>query len=417
MLLNLIRRIAGFVLVLTLTAACSLASGTPEGDEVALVFEGAPVIKIASPLAGSVYREGTSINILARVENAGADIRRVDIFVGDDRVAQTDDPNASNAAAFTITTSWVATRTGTQTIRIQVTRGDGVTSAIEQIQVEVRGQVVPTPTVTPTSQVTSTPVAIPTQAAPVQPTVQATTGEQGAPVQPVVEAPAATATSSAPRVRIKQGANIRSGPSTSFEPPIGALPAGAESDILAQAPGGAWLKIKFYNNTGWISSSTVDVVGDLGSVPVEAGPPTPQPVVQQPPPAQNPQQPAAPSSGADLVVEGTPNINPHPFTCGDASEIYVTIKNVGSARSEASRVFLRDVKDGQTQGQTETNVGALEPGASATVGPMYLTVSTHVGVAHVTVIIADGGSSIAESNETNNTYTSQPYTLGAGSQC
>jgi hypothetical protein len=421
--LKSIRRLAGFMLVLIVTAACSLAN-SPSGEEVALVFEGAPMIRIASPLSGSVYREGTSINILARVENAGADIRRVDIFVGDERVAESDNPNESNAAAFTITTSWLATRTGNQTIQVQVTRTDGVTSAIEQVQVEVRGRVVPTATFTPTSDATATSVIPPTEAAPAQPTTQPTTADQGAapqqPVveQPVVEQPAATATSSAPRVRVKQGANVRSGPSTAFDPPIGALPTGAEADILAQAPGGAWLKITFYNNSGWISTSTVDVVGDLASVAVEAGPPTPQPVVQQP--APNPQQPAAPAQpagGADLVVDGTPNINPHPFICGESSEVYVVVKNVGSARAEASRLFLRDVKDGQTQSQTEANVGALEPGASTTVGPMYLSVSAFVGEAHVTVVIVDAGSSIAEANETNNTFTSQPYTLGSGSQC
>ncbi|MCU0512614.1 MAG: SH3 domain-containing protein [Anaerolineae bacterium] len=401
------------------TAACSVLN-TPE--QVALVYEGAPRIEIASPLAGSVYRAGTPVNILARIDNAGADIARVEIRVGDELVAEGLSPNTAGAAAFTVTSSWVAGRSGLLTISVLVSRADGTASDLKTVDIEVRSPLVPTPTAT----VTLAPTNTPAEAAPAQPEQPAATT---APEQPAPEQPAAqpaqpttppeptaippSATPDTPRVRVRQGANVRSGPGTVFDPAIGSLPAGAEADLLAQNPGASWYKIRYYNSEAWIAAITVDVLGNVAALPVEAGPPTPLP----PPPTATP-APAAtqtPTGGADLVVDGIPNINPHPFTCNQASEIYVNVRNNGTQASNPGRLTVQDFYKGNPSGSnTSGNFGVIQPGQSVTVGPLYLTVSTNINEAHTTRVIVDVENQTPESNEGNNQYNSVEYILAQG---
>lgn len=407
--LRFIRIIFGALTVMALTAGCRLLENA---EPVAMLFEGAPRIEIASPLAGSVYREGTPVNILARVDNAGADIARVEIRVGNELVAERTNPNPSGAAAFTLTSSWVATQTGNVILSVMASRADGTLSDLKTVEIEVRGLPVPTPTATVTIMPTNTPE---TAEQPVEPTIeqqpaQATPAEQFAPT-----AEPAIPTSAVPRVRVRQGANVRSGPGTVFDPPVGSLAAGAEAEILAQNPGATWFKIRYYNSEAWIAALTVEVLGDLSAVKVEAGPPTPLPPAPTIPPAPAATQPPAPpAGGADLVVDGTPNINPHPFTCGQASEIYVNIKNIGTVASNGGRVMLQDMYKGNPNGNTSINFGPVQPGQSVTLGPMYLTVSTYVSENHTTRVVVDADNQTPESNEGNNQYDGGEYVLQPG---
>lgn len=406
---RIIRVITGALLVLFVASACSLSDNS---QQVAMVFEGAPTIEIASPLPGSVYREGTSVNILARVDNAGEDVARVEIRAGTELVAEGNNPNTSGAAAFTVTSSWVASRAGNQTISILVSRTDGTSSVMETVDIEVRGTPVPTATPTVTVAPTSTVDTAVQPEQPTQPPEQTApqTEPTTAPAEPTAEP--ATATSSVPRVRVKQGANIRSGPSTVFDPPIGSLASGAEVDLLGQNPGATWYKIQYYNREAWIAAVTVDLVGDVTNLPIDVGPATPMPTL--PPPTAAPVNTAVPAGGADLVVDGTPNISPHPFECGKSSEVYINIKNIGTQASNGGRALLQDMYKGNPNGNTSINFGPVQPGQSVTLGPLYLTVSTYVSEAHTTRIVVDADNQTPESNEGNNQYDSQPYSLGAG---
>ncbi|MEO1288229.1 MAG: SH3 domain-containing protein [Chloroflexota bacterium] len=88
-----------------------------------------------------------------------------------------------------------------------------------------------------------------------------------------------TPTPSQPQVIVLNGANIHSGPSTAFQPPIGTIAAGEHANILAVHPSGRWYLIEHQNGDGWINSSLVETVGDLSSLPSEWGLPTPTSVV------------------------------------------------------------------------------------------------------------------------------------------
>lgn len=419
------------LLLISVLSACRLANAPAE--EVALVFEGMPRIQIASPVAGSIYRENTAVNILARVENAGNDIASVELRVGDEVIGQTANPNQAGASAFTVTSSWPAVRVGQQTLSIIVSRANGAQTALETVIFEVRGMATPTATISPTAdsvQASPTPADAQTNTGqPAAPTTEQQavppTSEQPA-AQPTVEqaAPTAvppTATSSVPRIRIIQGANIRQGPSTSFQV-IGTLAAGAESDILAKLADDSWYKIRLsnvYNTTGWVARVVVEVLGDTSSVPVEAAPPTPVPVVPTAvpptlPPAGQPTSPPAVATGADLVVDGIPAVNPHPFVCAQASTITVTVKNIGTQRAEGIFVAVQDIYNNAVGANTSAPIiGGIDPGGTATV-ELYLTVSNNFREAHITRVVVDPNNAITETNETNNVYNSAVYSLEQG---
>ncbi|MEO8612185.1 MAG: SH3 domain-containing protein [Chloroflexota bacterium] len=84
-----------------------------------------------------------------------------------------------------------------------------------------------------------------------------------------------TMTPGTPIATFNQGVNVRSGPGTEFNPPIGSFPAGQTAEILAHTPAGDWYKIRYFNQDGWVAAQFVTVSGDASLIPVESGLPTP----------------------------------------------------------------------------------------------------------------------------------------------
>jgi len=406
--------------VLLLSAACS--SLTTTGESVALVtYNGAPQISIVSPQANARYREGANVYIVARVENAGPDISSMVVRIGDEVIAQTNNPATGGGATFAINAQWPAQRSGSQIISVSVQRADPSLSDMKTVDIEVIGSPTPTPMAT---------VVVPTiDAAPAQPTTdtsspavnaQPTSDTAAQPAAPttVSEPPtqAVPPTASAPQVKVKQGANVRKGPATSFEPPLGSMAAGQTAEILGKNLDGTWYKIRFYNGEGWIAALTVDVEGNVSNLVAEAGPATPIPA---PPTAVVPTgvpvtaPPAAPSTGPDLVVVGI-KVDPHPFVCNEGSNITVTVKNNGTAASVGTEIVIQDLFNGQPGANTRTIIGAIQPGQTADSGLAALTVATNYSQGHVTRAIVDPNANNTETNETNNQLDSAVYTLAQG---
>lgn len=407
---------------LLMSAACS--SLTPPGESVAQVtFNGAPQINIISPQANARYREGANVYIVARVENAGPDISSLTVRIGDEIIAN-EKPDTGGSASFAVNAEWPASRSGSQVISVSVQRADQSLNDIQTVDIEVIGA--PAPTVAPT-EVTPTVDTAPAQpttdtaspAVNAQPTTE-TGAPQVAPTQAVPTQQAATPvppTSTAPQVKVKQGANVRKGPSTAFEPPLGSMAAGQTAEIIGKNLDGSWYKIRFYNGEGWIAALTVDVEGNTSNLVAEAGPPTPipaTPVPVVPTGVPAPTVPPAPSTGPDLVVEGTPAISPHPFVCNKASEITVTVKNIGSGASNISKLVVEDLFNGAVQASTSYPLGALQPGQTAQ-GIVYLTVATNFSQGHTTRVTVDADAQNTETNENNNVYVSAVYNLEQGS--
>lgn len=89
-----------------------------------------------------------------------------------------------------------------------------------------------------------------------------------------------SATACTPMVTVNSNANVRSGPGTVYEPPIGALPAGSTAIVEGKNNDGTWWYIVFpagSSGRGWISASLVTPSCIPPTLAVIAAPPTPLP--------------------------------------------------------------------------------------------------------------------------------------------
>jgi uncharacterized protein YraI len=70
--------------------------------------------------------------------------------------------------------------------------------------------------------------------------------------------------------------NVRSGPSTAFEPPIGTLFPGQTAQVTGRLADNSWYRILFNGLEGWVSGQLV-ATNCMGAVPVVPAPPPPNP--------------------------------------------------------------------------------------------------------------------------------------------
>lgn len=428
-----LRRLGGLasLALLTLAAACTLPTAEGTGQPV---ISGVPQVEIVSPQPNATYLEGVSVVIQAAISNAGADVERVEVAVDGAIVATFPQPNPSGAPVFSITQAWPITALGTHTVSVTAFRADGTSSTPETVEIRVIGQSelpASTQEVTQTSAATGLPTDRPAATAQNTPSdtsqnqtntggsTNAQTAPTSAPTNPPqpTDPPAPTntnppPTSSRPVARMNVGVNIRSGPSTAFNPPIGSLAANAEAELLGVNPAGDWYKIRYYNAEGWVYGPNVTISGNTANLPVDAGPPTPAPTPVPPTPV--PATPV-PTSSVNYTITSA-IINPHPFTCAQDSSIKVTITNNGTAAAtDGGFISVQDFLASTNQKLEETQGAfpALQPGQSFT-AEMFLRVNTNYNVEHRTVITIDSTNQVVESNENDNQNIST-YVLQKGS--
>lgn len=443
---------------LAVTLACSLSvSPDPAPPQVVAQVGGAPQVILSAPLEGATYLQGVPVNVLARVENAGENIDRVEIAVDEAIVATIALPNPAGAPAFTLSQNWLAEGTGTRTLSVTVFRADGTTSAPVTRQIEVvesTDNVIvvgggTSPTQNQPSQ-TAPETAPPTNNAPATsgntnsggafgnlfnrfasiapagsgstaPPPAAPTEEQAAlppteqPAEPVAppptEAPAASPTPSVPTATILVGANLRSGPSTEFVR-IGSFPPNTQTEALAVNSARTWYKVRYYNSEGWIASELVNVVG-VERLPIDEGPPPPTPV----PPTLTPVPPtAAPVTNRNLTFDGVQAFNPFPPECRQTMSITLRLRNDGAeALGTTSAAIVRDVHiDSGARTETIVPIPDIAAGQSIEVSGAFLTVDTNFDSRHRIEIVLDSNGQIAESNENDNFFSGNEYTLGRG---
>lgn len=392
-------------LLLLVLSACSASSQT-----ISPAFNGPPTITLVSPVMNDTYRDGAAVNILMRVENAGADVDRVEVTVNGLPTGEITQPNPSGAPTFTVTNLWTAPAPGSYTINALATRADGTASDIANVSIQV---VSSSQTINETlndtqSNPTSAPIASPTATLP--PTAEPVEATPVPTEEDVVEDPAVQAeptdppTPTQPQLRVEIGANVRSGPGTIFSL-AGSYAAGTVTDLLAVAPGGLWYKIRYYNGEAWIAASLVEVLGDTASLPIDPGPPTPVPVTN------TPDATIPPPAVADLSIVAWDT--PDTINCGEAETTSITIANSGSGASTATTVVLEDLFDGSVQATGSADVRALGPNENVTVN-ITLTVTTFVVQDHTLRARVDPNGSVAETDESNNDRTLN-YTLANGS--
>jgi uncharacterized protein YraI len=82
--------------------------------------------------------------------------------------------------------------------------------------------------------------------------------------------PEPAATPDGPYIKAEQGANVRSGPDTTFDQ-VGQLAAGSMTVVIGKTTAGDWWQINFprgSEHTAWVAARVVEFFGDAATVPV-----------------------------------------------------------------------------------------------------------------------------------------------------
>jgi hypothetical protein len=355
-------------------------------QNVVQTISGAPEVTIVSPPLNSTYLEGVNVIVQALVTNAGADIDRVEIAVDESIIATFTDVNPDDAVSFSIAHSWAAAGAGTHNVSVTAFRSNGTSSAPASVQFAVVAAV---PESTQEAEVTAS-TQRPTNTS--APATIAPTHTSPPPASPL---PTQVPTSSVPIATFNQPVNVRSGPGTIFNPPIGSFNAGQTSEILARNPAGDWYKVRYGVGEGWVFAQLITVSGDVTSLPVDQGPPVPTAAPPTAiPPTPIPAATATPATTANLVA-GVVVLNPSQPVCNET--------------------FSRDTRaaDGSVQQETIGGFPVLQPGQTFRVD-MPFTVSTYYDEDHRLTLVIDPSNQIPETQDGDN-RVELTYRLAKGS--
>lgn len=393
---------------------CNLAS-TPGQNTVAI--SGPPTVQIAAPPANATYLENVAVNIQALIGNAGTDIDRIEILVDGTIIQTLKTPNPGGAPSFSIAQSWQAAGEGQHNISITAFRADGSSSAPASVAINV---ITSQPSPTASTGVTETTGGGTT----VQPTTATSGGNTNQQVQPTTatsggnpptnppaptNAPPTAAespTPTTPYVTTIQGINVRSGPSTKFNPPIGSLAANQSVDLLARSPDGQWFKVKYYNGAGWVFAAYTKPSVDPASLTVDAGPPIPADTATPLPTALPIPPTAVPAQTTANLVLGTVKITPDlPIVCGKTVGISIDVANLGGQPTTTSgTISIRDIRvsDNSEDASTQGAFGPINNGQTINISGIFLTVTTYVGEQHKLVITLNPNGAVPETSNADN---------------
>ncbi len=390
--------LAGLVLLL---AACNLDQTVGGGEAL---ISGVPQVRIASPLPNATFLEGVSVNIQAAVSNAGADIDRVEVLVDNAIDATIPQPNEAGTPAFSVAHTWKAEGAGSHTISVVAFRGDGSSSTPATVSVTVVAQGAKPETTdeanggqgggqVSAANADATATRLAELVKPDEPTASPE------PTEP--PPPTATETPSKPMATFSQGVNVRSGPSTLFNPPIGSFATGQTADILGKTPAGDWYKVRYYNAEGWVFGQLMTISGDTSQIPNDPGPPVP--TLTPVPPTAVPVT-ATPATTTNLVA-GNARFDPGSPKCKQTFNIYLDVANLGQQANSVTGTLSVDVfavRDGAKTGSTTGAIPIIQPGQTVAVGPIPITLDTYVGENHKLVLVVDSGNVIPETNDGDN---------------
>jgi uncharacterized protein YraI len=398
-----------WIVVAFLMTGCSL-NFSPQN--VAQPISGAPEVSIISPPPNSTYREGVNVIVQALVSNAGSDIDRVEVAVDASIIATLTDVNPNGAASFSVTHSWTAAGAGAHDVSVTTFRSDGTSSVPASVAFTVVSAL---PETTQEVGQTSEPAPGSTQR-PTNPSAPATIAPTNTAAQPPPAQQTAVPTSSTAIATFNQPVNVRRGPGTIFNPPIGSFNAGQTSDILARNPGGDWYKVRYGGSEGWVFAQLITVSGDVSSLPVDQGPPLPTAAPPTAiPPTPIPAATAAPATTANLVT-GVVVLNPSQPVCNETFSIGFDVANLGSqATASSGTVSVHDARaaDGSTQQETIGGFPVLQAGQTFRV-EMPITVSTWYDEDHRLTLVIDPNNQIPETQDGDN-RVEVTYRLAKGS--
>lgn len=422
---------------------CTLSGGPIE--ESVPQISGEPVVRLTAPLPNATYLEGVGVNIQIAVTNAGEDIDRVEVSLDGVVAATLPDPNPSDSPAFGVTQTFSAEGVGAHTVEVRVFRVDGTVSQPVSVTYNVVAGITaaaatptPTNTIPPTATATATvSTPAPTAGSGAASTVQPTAGGVTISTNPASTAvattaataagatPTGSATATTPLAKFEGAVNVRRGPSTNFEPPIGTFNAGQSAEILALNTDGTWLKVRFAGGEGWVFGQIVKTEGPIDSLPREAGPAVPT----LPPATATSAVTAAPvtttvattapsTGGPNLIVvgfelrqnSGTTNVND--IAINQLSTAFVRVRNVGDQPASGFFAVLTIVNtsDGGFKLVEAGAVNGLAAGAEALV-QIAFTDTAGQNLSKTAVVRVDENNQVPEVNENDNASAPITYTL------
>lgn len=444
------RRMARILLLSYILAALTGCTLSFNGPEVASLpeFDSPPTVRITAPLPNTTYLSGVAVNVQVQVGNAGPDIDRVEVLTLDGLIGTLPQPNPTGAAAFGVTQTYTPDKAGSHTIQAIAYRTDGTASTMASATINVVDELPsratatveatdteaaasPTDTLAATATIAATST---TETVSSAPTTQATIGisinptSANTPATVPTTAPAGTA----PVAKFEGVVNVRSGPSTNFEPPIGTFQAGQQAEILSQNNDGTWFKVRFATGEGWVFAQITKTEGDIASLPREAGPPIPTarpatatpiaPVVQ---PTSAPDQPTTvpvTSDGPNLVVvnwemrmlAGDRPVND--IAANQPAIAFVRVRNAGNQPASgffAVLTIVNSADSGAKIVEAGSSVG-LAPGEEQVIQVGFTDNAAGAGTGRVAVVRLDENNQVPETNEDDNASSPISYTLAGG---
>lgn len=210
-----------------------------------------------------------------------------------------------------------------------------------------------------------------------------------------------------PTVTSTVNANVRSGPGTAYDI-VGFLALGQSANIVGRNDAYTWWYIAYPGVAGghaWIAGSVVTSACVPAVVQVVAAPPLPtaQPVADDSSSDQEDEESEEDGGGTtalpDLVANGMQTA-PNPATQGEIVYIQVRVTNRGDA---AAGSFTVQWWATHALAPCSWSVDSLAPGASKVFSCQY----TYVGwnPSYDIKLVVDSGSTVAESNEGNNSQS------------
>lgn len=224
----------------------------------------------------------------------------------------------------------------------------------------------------------------------------------------ILNLPPFTPTPAKPYIIASEEINVRSGPSSTFNPPIGSLKQNERADLLAISLDGQWFKIKYGTGSGWVMAAGVKPSVDLVKVLVEVGPATPifTPSPVTPTATATLNAFMTPSAASNLVL-GNINFTPPqlPLICGKTVEISVDVTNIGSASTTfGSGISIRDIvsSNGLEVGSTSGAFGPIQNGQTVNISGIFLLITAYTGEEHKLIITINPDEILPETSYSDN---------------
>jgi hypothetical protein len=200
--------------------------------------------------------------------------------------------------------------------------------------------------------------------------------------------------------------NVRSGPGTAYEPPIGSLPLGGSAGVAGKSDDGTWWYIVFpagAGGHGWVSGSVVTAYCIPATLANVAAPPLPtdKPTkVPEPPAVEGPTEVPPAAAKPDLYVSEY-TWSPVPPHMGVPFHVRIGAYNQGNAPAGAFTVQWWLSTTAPSPACT-WNI----PSMAAHGGRILQCDYTPGGWArYPSQVVVDSGGTVDESNEGNNTWS------------